>query len=60
MPQPHDARPSAQVIPTQPCPKCGQPMRLTSIEPHARYKNLETRTFDCDCGATASDVVARA
>ncbi|MEA2877727.1 MAG: hypothetical protein QOF14_2923 [Hyphomicrobiales bacterium] len=59
MPQTHDARPSAQIIPTHPCPKCGQPMRLSIIEPHERYKNLDARTFDCDCGETLTVAIAR-
>jgi hypothetical protein len=59
MPQPHDARPPNAIIPTQPCPQCAQPMRLTSIEPHERYTNLDSRTFDCDCGGTLTVAVAR-
>ncbi len=43
-----------------PCPKCGQPMRLTSVEPHDRFTNLDVRHFACDCGGTVSDIVQRA
>jgi hypothetical protein len=42
-----------------PCPKCGQPMRLTSVEPHHQFTNLDVRHFGCDCGGTTSDVVQR-
>jgi hypothetical protein len=59
MPQPHDARPPTAVIRTQPCPHCSQPMRLSSIEPHERYKNLDSRAFDCECGGTITVAVAR-
>jgi hypothetical protein len=34
-------------------------MRLSVIEPHARYSNLDSRTFECDCGATLVVAVAR-
>jgi hypothetical protein len=34
-------------------------MRFTSLEPHERFTNIDTRNFVCDCGATTSDVVAR-
>ena len=34
-------------------------MRLTSIEPHERYRNLDNRTFECDCGHTLTVAVAR-
>ena len=34
-------------------------MRLTAIEPHERYVNLDSHTFDCDCGETLAVVVAR-
>jgi hypothetical protein len=59
MPQPSDARPPAGVMLTQACPKCGQPMHLTVIEPHQHYKNLDSRTFGCDCGETLIVAVAR-
>ncbi len=59
MPQPLDARPPDPRMPTQACPNCAQPMRLTSIEPHERYKNLDSRTFECDCGGTLTVAVAR-
>jgi len=29
----------------KPCPKCGQPMRLTSVEPHHQFTNLDIRQF---------------
>lgn len=41
------------------CPTCGAPMRLTSIEPHGRFQNLDVRNFACECGETESDVIAR-
>jgi hypothetical protein len=59
MPQPLDARSPAAVIPTPACPKCSQPMRLTAIEPHERYVNLDSRSFECDCGETITVAVAR-
>jgi hypothetical protein len=34
-------------------------MRLTSIEPHDRFANLDNRRFACDCGATARYVILR-
>jgi hypothetical protein len=34
-------------------------MHLTVIEPHERYKNLDSRTFACDCGETLTVAVAR-
>jgi hypothetical protein len=42
------------------CPKCGQPMRLASVEPHRQFTNLDVREFVCDCGGTISDIVQRA
>ena len=53
------ARPPATTIPTQACPKCARPMRLTAIEPHGRYANLENHTFDCGCGETLTVAIAR-
>jgi C4-type Zn-finger protein len=41
------------------CPACGEMLRLTTIEPHDRYQNLDVRNFACDCGFTTSDVMAR-
>jgi hypothetical protein len=35
-------------------------MRLTSVEPHGRFQNLDVRNFACECGETNSDVIARA
>lgn len=43
-----------------PCPKCGQPMRLASVEPHHQFTNLDVRHFVCDCGGAVSDIVQRA
>jgi hypothetical protein len=34
-------------------------MRLVSIVPHARFRNLDVRDFECSCGASVSDIVAR-
>src|SRR5215210_201409 len=42
------------------CPACGDEMRVTTIEPHMRFRNLDIRSFQCACGMTTSDVVARA
>ena len=42
-----------------PCVKCGQAMRLVSIEPHLRFHNLDIQNFVCVCGAANSAVVAR-
>jgi hypothetical protein len=42
------------------CLDCAKPMRLVSVVPHDRFKNLDVRNFECEvCRATASDVVAR-
>jgi hypothetical protein len=41
-----------------PCPRCGQPMRLVSSEPHHRYINIEARDYACDCGENAGHIVA--
>jgi hypothetical protein len=34
-------------------------MKLTSVEPHDRFRNLDVRNFACGCGKTVSDLVAR-
>jgi len=34
-------------------------MRLVSIEPHLNYKNLDQRTYACECGESANNLVAR-
>jgi hypothetical protein len=34
-------------------------LRVISIEPHDKYRNLDVRNFACDCGLTTSDVFAR-
>jgi hypothetical protein len=34
-------------------------MHLVVLEPHVKFKNLDVRSFACDCGDTASDVVRR-
>jgi len=34
-------------------------MRLASIEADVRYINLDRRTFECECGRTIGDFVAR-
>jgi hypothetical protein len=34
-------------------------LRLTTIEPHERYTNLDVRNFACECGFTTSDTVMR-
>jgi len=36
-----------------------KPMRFATVEPHMRFSNLDVRSFVCDCGETASDVVVR-
>ena len=48
------ARPSVELH----CVKCGQAMRLVSIEPHPRFHNLDIHDFVCACGEDASAVVA--
>jgi hypothetical protein len=34
-------------------------LRITTIEPHDRYQNLDVRNFAGDCGFTTSDVMTR-
>jgi hypothetical protein len=41
------------------CPACGKDMRLIVSEPIVHYINLDTCTFECECGQTADYVVAR-
>ena len=41
------------------CPACGCELRVVSIEPHHKYRNLDVRNFACDCGLTTSDLFAR-
>ena len=41
------------------CPACGLMLRVTTIEPHERFTNLDVRNFACDCGLTTSDVMRR-
>jgi hypothetical protein len=62
MPTTHDTPPQSPGLPpikSPLCPACGEQMRLTSLEPHERYINLDARNFVCACGATTSDLVAR-
>jgi hypothetical protein len=62
MPQGHDnqlCKPSSLLAAPQ-CAACGQFMRLTLIEPHEHFSNLDNRQFVCTCGATAEYVVAHA
>jgi hypothetical protein len=38
----------------------GNPMRIVSIKPHDKFKNLQVRDLKCEiCGVKTSDVVAR-
>jgi len=39
------------------CKSCGNKMRPTKVEPHARLRNINVRTLACDCGIIARDVV---
>jgi len=54
----HSQHPSLHST-VQMCAECSRKMRLVSVEPHARYRNLDTRNIACECGATHSDAVAR-
>jgi len=42
------------------CPVCGKGMRLESSEPSTPYINLDEFKYVCDCGRTASKIVANA
>ena len=53
VPPPKSATPPSIKWPA--CPACGQMLRLTTIEPHERYTNLDVRNFACECGFTKSD-----
>jgi hypothetical protein len=57
LPPPKSPGPPAIKLPL--CPTCGDEMRLTTLEPHVRFKNLDVGNFECGCGKTASDVIAR-
>jgi hypothetical protein len=47
-------------IPPGKCPKCGQPMKLTSIETHPRFTNMDARNYTCEhCGETETFLVMR-
>jgi hypothetical protein len=60
MPAPHVPDAVQKVPPPSGnCTACGLPMRLTSVEPHQKYTNLDVREFACDCGETAGDIVER-
>jgi|GEM_PF-4627474 len=59
MPQPHSAPPKAPLM-VQLCSECGRQMRLVSLEPNERYKNLDSLNFACDCGGAACLTVRRA
>ena len=41
------------------CPACGCMLRVVSIEPHHKYRNIDVRNFECDCGLTTSDLFTR-
>jgi hypothetical protein len=41
------------------CRGCHRPMAVIAIEPHARYKNLDTYHFRCTCGSATTALVAR-
>jgi len=49
---------SAQVRPPL-CRWCHKEMTLVSIQPHARYANLDDCRFKCTCGGVADAVIAR-
>jgi hypothetical protein len=61
MPSPH--RPDHSSPPRAPqvllCPRCGERMRLVSIEPLFHYTNLDEHTYICECGEDVSNLVAR-
>ena len=42
------------------CRCCHKPMRLETVEPHARYGNLDECEFRCECGTVYNAVIARA
>lgn len=55
---PYPTNPPPSGAPTR-CPMCGRAMKLTLIDLHPKFKNLDVRNFACDCGETYSDVIAR-
>ena len=60
MPSAHVPPPKFLSQPLWPaCPSCGSTLRVISIEPHDKYRNLDVRNFACDCGLTTSDTFAR-
>jgi hypothetical protein len=40
------------------CPDCGTCMRLESVSPDLRYRNLQHIIFTCGCGRTTDQLVA--
>jgi hypothetical protein len=52
--------PSSPIASVPICLDCSNPMRIVSVVPHDKFKNLDVRNFKCEiCGAKTSDVVAR-
>jgi hypothetical protein len=41
------------------CFACIRLMRFVALEPHIRFPALDVRSFACECGETAGDVVVR-
>ena len=41
------------------CPRCGQAMRLSRIEPRPGDAVADEITYECTCGATSGRVVKR-
>jgi hypothetical protein len=61
MPQPHrpTSPPPQPLVRAPVCKTCNTPMKLVLIEPHDRYTNLDEWTYNCECGAQASQFVTR-
>ena len=61
MPHTDDDEPSMpmSLMAAPQCAACGQFMRLTLIEPHEKFTNLDAHTYECVCGWKMIASVAR-
>ena len=57
LPAPPSSPPPA-VINRHVCAYCSKPMRLVTVEPHPRYRNIDIHNYGCDCGHNEDFVVA--
>jgi hypothetical protein len=57
---PHDSSTGtvgAKIVPL--CRFCHRPLALKSIEPDAKYSNLDVHLYQCDCGYKLETRVSR-